>query len=183
VAVRAVLGQQLTVVDRPSLAERLVRTFGQSVEVPICGLSHLFPLPEALAEANLLRIGIPTQQAETINSLARAVLDGKLRFDSRTGLEDTLSRLRVFPRLDDGVASYIAMRSLGEPDALPHTDRGLSQALATHKSPVSPRELVRIFEKFRPWRAYAAMHLWAASQQAGRCACVPGGKVRVTSSE
>jgi AraC family transcriptional regulator of adaptative response / DNA-3-methyladenine glycosylase II len=183
VAVRAVLGQQLTVVDRPSFAERLVRTFGQSVEVPICGLSHLFPLPEALAEANLLRIGIPTQQAETINSLARAVLDGKLRFDSRTGLEDTLSRLRVFPRLDDGVASYIAMRSLGEPDALPHTDRGLSQALATHKSPVSPRELVRIFEKFRPWRAYAAMHLWAASQQAGRCAGVPGGKVRVTSSE
>jgi AraC family transcriptional regulator of adaptative response / DNA-3-methyladenine glycosylase II len=183
VAVRAVLGQQLTVVDRPTLAERLVRTFGQSVQVPIRGLSHLFPRPEVLVEANLPSIGIRTQQAETIRSLARAVLVGKLRFDSRAGLEGTLSRLRVFPGLDDGVASYIAMRSLGEPDALPHTDRGLSQALATDRSPVSPTELVRIFERFRPWRAYAAMYLWAAAQKAGLSAGVPSGKVTVTSSE
>ena len=166
-AVRAVLGQQLTVVDAPILARRLVRTFGRPVRIPIRGLSHLFPRPEILAEANLTNVGVPAIQAETICSLARAVLDGKLTFNSGRVLQETLTWLHARPRLNQGVASYIAMRSFGEPDALPHTDRGLRQALATHARPVSPAELLSIFKGFKPWRAYAAMHFSAATQKTG----------------
>jgi AraC family transcriptional regulator of adaptative response / DNA-3-methyladenine glycosylase II len=162
--VRAILGQQLTVIDSPVLARRLVRTFGRPVQIPIRGLSYLFPQADILAEANLSDIGIPADQAQTIGSLARAVLDGKLTFDSGKGLPETLSRLHAHPGLGDGVASYVAMRSFGEPDALPHTDRGLREVLAAPGRRVSPEDLVRIFDVFKPWRAYAAMHFSAAIQ-------------------
>jgi AraC family transcriptional regulator of adaptative response / DNA-3-methyladenine glycosylase II len=167
-AVRAILGQQLTVVDTPVLAQRLVRAFGRPVQTPIHGLSHVFPRPEILAEANLTNIGVPADQAATICSLAHAVLAGKLAFNSSKSLKGALSRLHGHPGLNESVASYIAMRSCGEPDSLPHTDRGLRQALATDGRPVSPAELLRIFRTFKPWRAYAAMHFSAAMQKSGR---------------
>ena len=166
-AVRAVLGQQLTVVDAPVLARRLVRTFGLPVRIPIRGLSHLFPRPKILAEANLTSVGVPAVQAETICSLARAVLDGKLTFNSGKVSQETLSWLHAHPGLSQGAASYIAMRSFGEPDVLPHTDRGLRQALVTHGRPVSPAKLLHVFEKFKPWRAYAAVHFTTAMRKTG----------------
>jgi AraC family transcriptional regulator of adaptative response / DNA-3-methyladenine glycosylase II len=162
-AVRAVLGQQLTVVDGKALARRLVRTFGRPLRMPVRGLSHLFPRPEILAGADLATIGVPADQAAAIGSLAQAVLAGKLSFDSGKGLRSALSWLRAHPGLNEGAASYIAMRSFGEPDALPHTDLGLRRALAARGRPVSPTELLGIFEKFTPWRAYAAMHFLAVS--------------------
>jgi len=128
-AVRAVVGQQLTVVDSPALAQRLVGAFGQRVQTDIHGLSHLFPRPEILAKANLANIGVPADQAAPICSLAQATSAGKLTLNSSKGLQDTLLRLHAQPGLNEGVASYIAMRSFGEPDALPNTDRGLLQAL------------------------------------------------------
>ncbi len=164
-AVRAVLGQQLTVVDAPALFRRLVRTFGRPIQFSIPGLSHLFPQPGILAEANLANIGIPADQAATISSLARAVLAGKLDFNSNKSLQGALSRLCAHPGLNQGVTSYIAMRSFGEPDALPNTDQGLRQALASHAKPVSPAELLSIFQGFKPWRAYAAMHFSVAMQK------------------
>jgi AraC family transcriptional regulator of adaptative response / DNA-3-methyladenine glycosylase II len=161
-AVRAVLGQQLTAVDNPDLIKRLVRTFGQPINTDIHGLTHLFPRPEILAEMNLTNIGVPDGQAETIRSLARAVFDGKLIFNSSKGLRDTLSSLQTHPGLSQGTASYIAMRGFGEPDALPYADRGLRQGLvATRGGLASPAEMLQIFKKFKPWRAYAAMHLSA----------------------
>jgi AraC family transcriptional regulator of adaptative response / DNA-3-methyladenine glycosylase II len=167
-AVRATLGQRLTALDRPALAERLVRTFGRPIEAPLPGLSHVFPRPEILAEANLTSIGIPAPQADTIRSLARAVLARKLEFNpfASKSLDDALARLRVPSTLDESAASYIAMRSLGEPDAVPHADLGLRRAFGTRGTAVSPAELLHIFESFRPWRAYAAMHLWAATPHA-----------------
>ncbi len=167
-AVRAALGQQLTVVDAPEVAERLVQAFGQIVQVPICGLSRLFPRPEVLAEANLVDLGIPTDQAEAVRSLARAVVAGNLTFDCYRGLEDTLSRLRAVTNVDEGVASYIAMRSFGEPDAFPCSDLGLRRAWGPDQFAVPPAELLRFFDNYRPWRAYAAMHLWAAAEKAGK---------------
>jgi AraC family transcriptional regulator of adaptative response / DNA-3-methyladenine glycosylase II len=166
-AVRAILGQQLTVIDSPAVARRLVRAFGRPVQIPIRGLSYLFPQADILAEANLSGIGISVEQAQTIGALARAVLDGKLAFNSSKGLPETLSRLHAHPGLNDGVASYVAMRSFGEPDALPHTDRGLREALTPPGGRVSPEGLVRIFDVFKPWRAYAAMHFSAAIQKMG----------------
>jgi AraC family transcriptional regulator of adaptative response / DNA-3-methyladenine glycosylase II len=167
-AVRAALGQQLTVVDAPEVAERVVQAFGQPVQLPIGGLSRLFPRPEVLAEANLADIGIRAEQAEVIRSLARAVVARKLAFDRYEGLEGTLSRLRALTNADEGVASYIAMRSFGEPDAFPCSDLGLRRAWGPDQFAVPPVDLLRAFEKFRPWRAYAAMHLWAAPEKAGK---------------
>jgi AraC family transcriptional regulator of adaptative response / DNA-3-methyladenine glycosylase II len=166
-AVRAVLGQQLSVVDTPRVVERLIRAFGQPIQTGIPGLSHHFPRPRILAEANLKSVGVSTHQAEAIQSVAHAILDGELTFSSTKGLERTISRLPENPGLNQGVASYIAMRGFGEPDALPDTDRGLRQVLGTHGRPASPAELLRIFEKFKPWRPYAAMHFSAAMQKTG----------------
>jgi AraC family transcriptional regulator, regulatory protein of adaptative response / DNA-3-methyladenine glycosylase II len=164
-AVRAVLGQQLSVVDAPLVVERLVRAFGQPVQTAIPGLSYLFPRPGILAEANLKSLGVTADQTDTIRSIAHAVLDGKLIFNSREGLRHVVSRLPDFRGLNQGIASYIAMRVFGEPDSLPYTDRGLRRALGTHGRPVSPTKLLRSFERLKPWRAYAAMHFWAAMQQ------------------
>jgi len=166
-AIRAVLGQMLTVVDAPALARRLVRTFGRPVQIPVRGLTHLFPQPGILAEANLTSVGIPADRAATISSLAHAVATGKLDFNSEKGVQGTLARLCAHAGLNQGVASYIAMRSFGEPDALPHTDHGLLQALATHAKPLSPAELLNAFKEFKPWRAYAAMHFSAAMLNVG----------------
>jgi AraC family transcriptional regulator, regulatory protein of adaptative response / DNA-3-methyladenine glycosylase II len=165
IAVRAVLGQQLMSVDPPTLVGRLVQTLGKPVQISVRGLSHLFPRAQVLAEANLPELGVPRAQAKTIRALAYALSVGAFAFDSCKNLEDTLSRLRAIPGLDEGAACYIAMRSFGEADALPYTDRGLRCALATRKSPVAPAEVLRVFELFKPWRAYAAMHFWAAMQQ------------------
>jgi AraC family transcriptional regulator of adaptative response / DNA-3-methyladenine glycosylase II len=167
-AVRALLGQQLTVVDRPALVERLVQAFGESVDAPVPGLSRLFPKPGILAQANLANLGISSRRAETIASLARAVLARKVTFDGYRGLPGILAELRLVPNMDESVMSYIAMRSVGEPDALPYADIGLRRALGAGRRVASAAEVLRKFEKFRPWRAYAAMHLWAATEQAGR---------------
>ncbi len=167
-AVRAVLGQQLTVVDSPALVERLVQTFGEPTDVPAPGLSRLFPKPGILAEANLADLGIPRQRAETIASLARAVLARKVAFDSYRGLRGILAALRLLPNMDENIVSYIAMRSVGEPDALSYADIGLRRALGAGRRTASPAEVLRTFEKFRPWRAYAAMYLWTATEQAER---------------
>jgi AraC family transcriptional regulator of adaptative response / DNA-3-methyladenine glycosylase II len=164
-AVRAVLGQQLTLADDPALVRQLVAAFGRRLPAPIRGLSYLFPRPEILAHADLVSIGVPADRADTIRSLAVAVSEGKIAFDSGKGLRTALSWLYAHPGLSQGAASYIAMRSFGEPDALAPLDRGLCQAFAVRGKAVSPAELLRIFEGFAPWRAYAAMHLSVAMQK------------------
>ena len=165
IAVRAVLGQQLMAIDSPELAGRLVKALGRPVKASIRGLSYLFPKPETLAGANLLNIGVAPPQAKTIRSLAQALASRKFTFDSSKGLEDAFSRLRTITGLNEDAASYIAMRCFGEPDAFPHKDLALCQAVAADRRPVPPAELLRIFEALRPWRAYAAMHFAAAEQE------------------
>jgi AraC family transcriptional regulator, regulatory protein of adaptative response / DNA-3-methyladenine glycosylase II len=167
-AVRAVLGQQLTIVDSPMLVERMVEKYGQSVDVDIPGVSRLFPGPEILAEANIADLGIPRERAETITFLARAVLARKLTFNGYHNSERTLAALRIFPKMDEATISYIAVRSLGEPDAIPSTDLGLRRALGPGRRGVSSANLLRVFEKSRPWRAYAAMHFWATAENTRR---------------
>jgi AraC family transcriptional regulator, regulatory protein of adaptative response / DNA-3-methyladenine glycosylase II len=167
-AVRAVLGQRLTVVDPPALVERLVQAFGEPVDVPAPGLSRLFPKAGILADANLADLGVPRQRAETIASLARAVLARKVTFDGYRGSQGIFAELRLVSNLDENVMSYIAMRSVGEPDVFPYADLGLRRALGAGRRVASAAEVLSSFEKFRPWRAYAAMHLWAATEQAER---------------
>ncbi len=154
-AVRAILGQQVSVKGATTLAGRLAKTFGQAF-AGAAGLTHIFPSPQALATAAVASIGLPSARAETIRALARAVCDGRISFDGVVDSSDLLVRLCEIPGIGDWTAQYIAMRALGEPDAFPSTDLGLLRALNL----TSARELERRAESWRPWRAYAAVHLW-----------------------
>lgn len=155
-AVRAILGQQVTVQGATTLAGRIARTFGQPFPTDR-GLTHLFPLPAVLADANLTTIGLPGARAETIRALARAVRDERIRFDGIVDVNAFLASLCEIPGIGAWTAQYVAMRALGEPDAFPSSDLGLLRALGIDNA----RELERRAETWRPWRAYAAMYLWS----------------------
>lgn len=163
-AVRAILGQQVSVKGATTLAGRLVKTFGQEFS-SAAGLTHIFPRPHALADANLASIGLPRARAETIRRLAQAMCDGRINFDSVVDSTQFLSNLCGIPGIGQWTAQYVAMRALGEPDAFPSTDLGLMRAMRLQSS----RELEWLAEAWRPWRSYAAIHLWniASAPQAG----------------
>jgi AraC family transcriptional regulator of adaptative response / DNA-3-methyladenine glycosylase II len=154
-ATRAILGQQITVRGATALAGRLVKTFGQPF-FATSDLTHLFPPPEVLADANLARIGMPGARAETIRTLSRAVCDGQVSFEGIVDLDAFLTRLCEIPGIGKWTAQYVAMRALGEPDAFPSADLGLLRSSGLGSS----RELERRAEAWRPWRAYAAVYLW-----------------------
>ncbi len=153
--IRAILGQQITVKGATALAGTLVRTFGQAVS-HTGSLTHLFPAPEILAEADLGRIGMPRFRAATIRGFAKAVCQGQVSFEGIIATEEFLGRLCEIPGIGKWTAQYIAMRALGEPDAFPSGDLGLLHALGL----ANPRDLERRAEAWRPWRAYATMYLW-----------------------
>jgi AraC family transcriptional regulator, regulatory protein of adaptative response / DNA-3-methyladenine glycosylase II len=169
-AVRTILGQQVSVKGATTLAGRLVKTFGQPF-VASGGITHIFPEPQVLANARLSNIGLTTSRAETIRALARAVRDGKINekkisFEGVADSETFLTQLCEIPGIGHWTAQYIAMRALAEPDAFPSSDLGLLRALGLGSS----RELERRSQAWRPWRAYAAMYLWsggAGSRTAG----------------
>jgi AraC family transcriptional regulator of adaptative response / DNA-3-methyladenine glycosylase II len=161
-AVRAVLGQQVTVRGATTLAGRLVREFGKPFGGPQ-GLTHLFPTAEKLADADLSRIGLPRARAHTIRSLARAVDDGKLSFSGIVNVEDFIARFCELPGIGNWTAQYVAMRALGEPDAFPAGDLGLLHAAGLQHA----RELETRAEAWHPWRAYAAMYLWQVVSKKG----------------
>jgi AraC family transcriptional regulator, regulatory protein of adaptative response / DNA-3-methyladenine glycosylase II len=154
-AVRAILGQQVSVAGANTFAGRLVCTFGTPVGT-VAPLTHLFPRAETLAQGDAARIGLPQKRAETIRALARAVSEGQIDFGSVPNVEDFRSRLRELPGIGDWTAQYIAMRALGDPDAFPAGDLALMRGMSLH----SGRQLARRAEAWRPWRAYAAMYLW-----------------------
>ncbi len=153
-AIRAILGQQVTVRGATTLTGKLVREFGVQV-TSRRGISHLFPVPEKLAEANFSRMGLTRVRALTIRSLARAVCDGVISF-SGLNIDEFIARFRELPGIGDWTAQYVAMRAFNEPDAFPASDLGLLRAAGL----TNPRELAAKAEAWRPWRAYAAMYLW-----------------------
>lgn len=158
-AVRAVLGQQVTVRGATTLAGRLVAQLGERID-GTGALTHLFPRPEVIADADLARVGLPRARANTLRRLARAVAAGDLVLDATRGADDLVARLTTIPGIGDWTAQYIALRACAEPDALPAGDLGLRRALANGGRPVSPTTLLREAEAWRPWRGYAAVHLW-----------------------
>jgi AraC family transcriptional regulator of adaptative response / DNA-3-methyladenine glycosylase II len=154
-AIRAILGQQVTVRGATTLAGRLVRAFGTPIAVDE-GLTYLFPPPEKLADADLSRIGLPRARAHCIRSLASAVCDGAIAFSGVSDVDDFRARFCELPGIGDWTAQYVAMRALGEPDAFPSSDLGLFHATGIHNA----RKLEERAQTWRPWRAYAAMYLW-----------------------
>jgi AraC family transcriptional regulator of adaptative response / DNA-3-methyladenine glycosylase II len=161
-AVRAILGQQVTVKGASTLAGRLAREFGREFS-GAAGLTRLFPKPEVLAEAKLASIGLPASRAETIRGLARAVCERKISFEGIVESEEFLPRLCEIPGIGKWTAQYVAMRALGEPDAFPAGDLGLAHALGLR----SAREIEERSQTWRPWRAYAAMYLWCVGGHLG----------------
>jgi AraC family transcriptional regulator of adaptative response / DNA-3-methyladenine glycosylase II len=162
VMVRAALGQRLTNVDSDAVAGELVRKFGRPVETSVNGLTHLFPRPEDLADAELAPLGIDRECAGLIRVLARALCNKVFTFELSRTLPDTILRLSAIEGIGDEMAHYIAMRAFGEPDAFPLDDRALRRGLRTGEAPVSSEHGLSMAEAWRPWRAYAAMHLWVA---------------------
>ena len=154
-AVRAILGQQVTVKGASTLAGRLVREFGSAIAAR-GGLTHLFPIPSVLAGADLAKIGLPAARAETIRGLAAAVNDGRISFIEVVDVPDFLRRFQELPGIGDWTGQYVAMRAFGDPDAFPSGDLGLLQAAGMRQA----RELEERSQAWRPWRAYAAMQLW-----------------------
>ncbi|HZP24245.1 MAG TPA: AlkA N-terminal domain-containing protein [Terriglobales bacterium] len=167
-ATRAILGQQVTVKGATSLAGRLVRAFGKPLPAPN-GLTHLFPQPEVLADAKLTGIGLPAARAEAIRGLARTICEGQIDFEVVTDSQVFLSRLAELPGIGQWTTQYVAMRALGEPDAFPTGDIGLLRALGLS----SPRALEARAEKWRPWRAYAALYLWNRGHHSRRSRFIP----------
>ncbi|HEY3864217.1 MAG TPA: DNA-3-methyladenine glycosylase 2 [Verrucomicrobiae bacterium] len=158
-SVRAILGQQISVAGARTLAGRLVLRFGTPLQTPVPALTHLFPTPRRLASAavdQICRLGITGQRAKTLIALSQAIASGALSMEPGRRIEDTLERLREIPGVGEWTAQYIAMRALCWPDAFPHTDLGIRKALGSS----NPREILQLSEKWRPWRAYAALHLW-----------------------
>jgi AraC family transcriptional regulator of adaptative response / DNA-3-methyladenine glycosylase II len=164
-AVRAILGQQITVAAASSLAGRLVRAFGTPISEDLAatveGLTHVFPPPERLIKADIAALGMPRSRALALSSLAGAVAADPAIFGPARGLEEAIAKLRSLSGIGEWTAQYIAMRELREPDAFPAADIGLMRALAgpDGRRP-TPVELLARAESWRPWRAYAALHLW-----------------------
>jgi len=159
VAVRAILGQQVSVAAARTLAGRFVAAFGEPVETPFPALGFTFPAAADIAERqarDIARIGMPLARAQTVLALARAVAHGKLELVPHADIERTLASLRELPGVGEWTAQYIAMRALAWPDAFPHTDLGVMKALKEKR----PQQVLAAAEAWRPWRAYAVMHLW-----------------------
>jgi AraC family transcriptional regulator of adaptative response / DNA-3-methyladenine glycosylase II len=158
-AVRAVLGQQVSVRAATTLAGRFAEFFGEPIETPFPGLTRVSPTPARIADARLdelTALGLVTARAESVRALARAVGDKAVSLEPGPDPLACTERLMALPGIGPWTAHYIAMRGLRWPDAFPHSDLGLRKALGGR----SPREILELAEAWRPWRAYAAMHLW-----------------------
>ena len=166
-AVRAILGQQVSVRGATTLAGRLVERFGTPLaEDSANGVTHLFPTAAELAEADFNNFGMPQARCDAIRNLARAVCDGEVSLDGVVPLEDFVPMMTELPGVGPWTAHYVAMRALGEPDAFPSSDLGLRRALIEKSKPVTAARLEGLAEPWRPWRSYAAMWLW--NTQEGR---------------
>jgi AraC family transcriptional regulator of adaptative response / DNA-3-methyladenine glycosylase II len=159
VAVRAILGQQVSVAAARTVAGRFAAAFGEPLGTPFAGLDRVFPTAARIAGlpyGRIARLGMPGARARTVLGLARAVADGDVALVPNADIEATLERLRALPGVGEWTAQYIAMRALAWPDAFPHTDLGVMKALGTKDA----RRVLAAGEAWRPWRAYAVMHLW-----------------------
>jgi AraC family transcriptional regulator, regulatory protein of adaptative response / DNA-3-methyladenine glycosylase II len=155
-ATKSILRQQVGVARAADLTGRMVRAFGKSF-CPARGITHLFPAPAALANADLRTLGLPGPLADMIRSLGRAVRDGEIDFGRTMDSSTVLDRLLGIPGMEKSTTQWVAICCLREPDAFPSADRELARAFAIE----SPGEFELRSAAWRPWRAYAAMYLWA----------------------
>jgi AraC family transcriptional regulator of adaptative response / DNA-3-methyladenine glycosylase II len=159
-AVCAVLTLNVAPSTSRALAGRLAERYGAAVAASEPGLTRLFPRAAALARANLETLGLSATRASTLRALARGVDEG--RIDFAAPVDDVRRALAALPGGGQTIAEHVALRALAEPDALPGADLALRRAAAPNLAPLEVRRLVELAEAWRPWRGYAAMHLWCA---------------------
>jgi AraC family transcriptional regulator of adaptative response / DNA-3-methyladenine glycosylase II len=162
-AVRGVLGQQITVAGARNLGGRLVARLGAAVSGPD-GLTHVFPEPGVMAAADLRDLGMPGARARCLSAVGAAAVAEAGLFTEGGG---ALARLRAVPGIGEWTAQYIAMRAWRDPDAFPAGDVALQRAAAVAGVRPGAKELLARSEAWRPWRAYAAAHLWASLGDVG----------------
>jgi AraC family transcriptional regulator of adaptative response / DNA-3-methyladenine glycosylase II len=162
VAARSIMGQQVTVERARHLNGVLVDRCGRVNGDPADGVYKLFPTAQEVLDADLSSMGMPGARASTLKAVAAALIADPHLFDRSDSVDVTVERLRAIRGIGDWTAHYIAMRACREPDAFPASDVGLLRgaAGATGRRP-APAELLSRAEAWRPWRAYAAHHLWA----------------------
>ena len=162
-AVRAVVGQQVTVAAARTLTTRLVERFGTPLATPIDGLTRLFPSPAALAAASgdeLGQLGLVRQRQAAIHALAQAVSTGQISLHAGADVQTTMDALKALPGIGAWTADYIALRALRWPDAFPSGDMALQKALAPEGQRLTARAAESRAERWRPWRAYAVIRAW-----------------------
>nr|MBA3812153.1 DNA-3-methyladenine glycosylase 2 family protein [Caulobacteraceae bacterium] len=166
IAVRAILGQQITVTAAMGLAAKLVAVFGRPVAGGAGdGLTHAFPRPDCFEADTIASLGMPRARAAALAGLAAAHVEDPRLFDPRADLETAIARLRALPGVGEWTAQYIALRALRENDAFLAGDVGVQRALAEDGRRPTPKELLARAEAWRPWRAYAVLHLWIAEAE------------------
>jgi AraC family transcriptional regulator of adaptative response / DNA-3-methyladenine glycosylase II len=164
-AVRAILGQQITVSGARTLAGKLVRLAGTPVAGEVTGhetLTHVFPGPARIAAADFTGFGMPRARITVLQALAQAAVSDPKLFGADRALEETRARLLALPGFGEWTAQYWALRALRDSDAFPASDIGLLRAMTVDGKRPTPKALAERAEAWRPWRAYAAQHLWTA---------------------
>ncbi len=174
-AVRAVLGQQITVAAARTLAQRLVQEFGTPISTPYPALHCLFPDAATLAAADpdrLGAIGIVRQRQRAIQALAQAVAGGQLTLGASSDVPKTIEQLKALPGIGDWTAQYIAMRALRWPDAFPAGDVALHKALGVQDAKNPARAAEERSQAWRPWRSYAVLRAWSTLPGTAKAASI-----------
>jgi AraC family transcriptional regulator, regulatory protein of adaptative response / DNA-3-methyladenine glycosylase II len=160
-AVRAVLGQQVSLVAAATSAGRLVSAYGEPLKHPIGSVTHLFPSASALAAVDPERLAMPWARRRALLALAGALAGGGLALDPGADRADARRLLLELPGIGEWTADYIAMRALRDPDAFLPTDLGVRHALESLGHDLRPAAAAVLAERWRPYRAYGVQHLWA----------------------
>ena len=165
-ALRVVLGQQVSTAAARTHASRLVAVYGDEVTDTAGGLTHVFPATVQLGEIDPVHLAFPRTRQQTVRSLVTALHSGAVVLDSGCDWDAARAALLALPGIGSWTAEMIAMRGLGDPDAFPATDLGVELAARQLGLPTAPRALTRHGDSWRPWRSYATQHLWTALDHA-----------------
>jgi AraC family transcriptional regulator of adaptative response / DNA-3-methyladenine glycosylase II len=166
IAVRAILGQQISVVAARTHAARIVVRHGEPLPVAVGSLTHVFPTAAALAEADDDVLAMPQRRRDTLRGACAALRDGRVRLDPGADREQVRRELLALPGIGPWTVEYIAMRALGDPDAYPASDLGVLHALRALGAEADARESERRSQAWRPFRSYSLMHLWGSLERA-----------------
>lgn len=165
-AVRVVLGQQVSVKAARTHAGRLAQAYGTPVTDPAGGLTHVFPSTEQLTAVDVERLAMPASRRHTLTTLVGALADGSVEVDAGADWNRARAQLMALPGVGPWTTEVIAMRGLGDPDAFPVTDLGVRAAAKAVGLPDKTDALIEHSARWRPWRAYATQHLWTALDHA-----------------